>query len=109
MVLSLLSPGCNQGTGILKTCSVSQVPESDSNPGLPPSKVTCRVILGYTESQTRLPVPKKYGIEEAGYFKKKGLVNKTLLVFLLPEVFSQDDTDQVGTKIPRLQTTVVSL
>lgn len=58
--------------------------------------------LGYRESQTRLPVPKKYGIEEAGYFKKKGLVNKTLLVFLLPEAFSQDDTDQVGTKIPRL-------
>lgn len=60
------------------------------------------MTLGYTESQTRLPVPKEYGIEESGYFKEmKGLVNKTSLVFLLPGALSQDNTDQlqVGTKI----------
>lgn len=54
------------------------------------------MTLGYTESQTRLPVPKKYGIEESGSFKeKKGLVNKTSLVFLLPGALSQDDIDQL--------------
>lgn len=85
-----------------------QAPGSDSNPDLPPPKLRRRMTLGDTERQSRLSVPKKYGLEESGHFKeKKGLVNKTLSV-LLPGAFSHNDTDQlhVGTKLPSLPSLV---